>query len=300
MSIHARREPRHVYKVPARLEGQEGAAVHGMTQDLSRRGVRLRLRLDALCPQAPRFAEVLERIREGYGRRASIVLPGAGPSSNRTLAKEAIVVRLVSETDGPEAIDVGLLFLDPLSEEEAALLGAPMGVAIPGEDAPDRAETDWDQVAQEPAGPPQRTPRLIRRGATPGVAASGRHMVSRPKQRHKARLDSLRPGGRSQDGFTEVLTSEAVLVRLKGAAVDVHGDIRPLPEVAAKFSELYGERVRLSLGGGGGTEPVWRGWGRLGGFEAALDDPADIIVIVALERAMDAETRIRVGLDQPA
>ena len=41
MSIHARREPRHAYQVPARLEGVDGCSTHGMTQDLSRRGVRL-------------------------------------------------------------------------------------------------------------------------------------------------------------------------------------------------------------------------------------------------------------------
>ena len=300
MSIHARREPRHAYQVPARLEGVDGCSTHGMTQDLSRRGVRLRLRLDTLCPQNPRFAEVLETIREGFGRRASIVLPGAGLGANRSLAKEAIVVRLVSESDGPDAIDMGLLFLDPLTEEEAALLGAPMGVAVPGDDAPDREQTDWDEVAKDPAGPPQRRGRFIRRGATPGVVSSGRHMVSRPKQRHKARIDSLRPGGRSQEGHTEVLTPEAVLVRMGGAALDANGDVRALPEVAAAFSELYGERIRLTLGAGTGTSHLWRGWGRLGGFESAPDDPADIIVMVALERTMDAETRIRVGLDQPA
>lgn len=300
MSIHARREPRHTYQVPARLDGVDGASAHGMTQDLSRRGVRLRLRLDVLCPSTPRFAEVLEAIREGFGRRASIVLPGAGLGANRSLAKEAIVVRLVSESDGPDAIDVGLLFLDPLTEEEAALLGAPHGVAVPGDDAPDREETDWEVVAQDPPGPPQRRGRFIRRGATPSVVSSGRHMVSRPKQRHTARIESLRPGGRSQEGYTEVLTPEAVLVRMSGAALDAHGDIRPLPEVAAAFSELYGERIRLTLGGGVGSGSLWRGWGRLSGFESAPDDSADVIVMVALERAMDAETRVRVGLDQPA
>ncbi len=296
MSIHARREPRHAFHVPARLVGADGRSAVGSTQDLSRRGLRLRLKLDAVCPETPRFAEVLAAIRDAFGKRASVVMSGHALGAGRLLSKEAIVVRLVTAADGPDALDVGLLFLDPLSEEEAAILGAPSTVVVPGDDAPDREETDWDEVARLSLIP-RKVPRIVARGVSPGAPSAGRKLIARPKQRHPAVVQSLRAGGTSVSGHTEVLTAEAVLVRLKGAALDEDFEVRPLAAVAASFSELYGERIRLTLGAP--EDPVWRGWGRLGGFEAAADSAADVIVMVALERPMDDQARIRAGLDHP-
>jgi hypothetical protein len=299
MSIHARREPRHAFEAVVRLQGShENATAEGLSQDLSRRGIRVRMTLSALRPDAPRFAEVLESIREHFGRGATVLLPGVGNHGGRTLAKDAIVVRLVSEANAEGCLDVGLLFLDPLTEEEVALIGAPNVIAVPGDDAADRELVEWEDVdraltAATTRGP---SPRIIARGTSADAdATTTRRLVARPKQRHMATIEAIARGGMKADGYTEMLTPEAVLVRLPGAAIGDRGEIRSLSDVAASFSDLYGERIRLVIGPG--AAPLWRGWGRLGGFEAATEDAADVVVLVALERTMDAEARVRVGLD---
>ena len=282
-----RRDPRHTFKIPVSIVGRRQQELSASCCDLSRSGVRVRVRLADLHLGPARFADLLEDIRNRFSGGMTIKFFNAGIHGARAVCKDAVMVRLVTADDGLQNIDIGCLFAVPLSLDEIAALGAPSGIDSGRRESTPREELNWEAlqlaVTREAAE---------RDGGRP---AEGRRLVARPRQQHPAEIRGESLPMKRLSGTTELLTPHAIMVRIPRHLHEVEGG---LSHVASNFASRFGERIRLYLGEL--AEPAYVGWARVGGFEVAHDDGADVIISLMLERPMDRPARELLGLDIPA
>lgn len=301
MSATSRREARQPFEVPVTLRGTGELKVVAACKDVSRSGFRVRVSLALLGASDVRFVEVLERVKETFGRGVQVEFRSAGMHGSRVFSKSAMIVRLAQGSEDGRTIDLGCLFSEPLGDEEMALLGASVGVPERlrrgGRDSV-REELSFEAVSRAEAdGRLKQAPRFVARGSSrDGTRVVGRHLVARPKQRHDAFMRSIAPGGDRIQGHTELLTPHAMLVRISGAGtkLGLPRDAQ-LTDVAEAFGRKFTEHVELALGPAG--MPLWSGPVRVGGFEIPPDGSDAMLVTLVLDRPLEQAERVAMGLD---
>jgi hypothetical protein len=243
-----RRAARVACRLPIRLV-RGSHVTHGVTEDLSRAGVRVRLPLDGLelGPEVE-LAGVARRLDQRLGE--ACVGEFHWQSLGSLVRKVLRVVRVTRVPDDPFHVDLGCELRVPLDALESEALGVDLPPMLAG-----RGFQPWATVNGEgPAPAPRATMTEEPVAAAPG--ARRRAVLMPPRARGRAPLRAQAP---------QVSESSVVLSLPEPARFVFHVQRQDATALLLAFDERYGSEHGLLLLEG--DEPVWSGMARVNGLE---------------------------------
>lgn len=241
-----RRAPRVACRMPIRLV-RGGHVTHGITEDLSRAGVRVRIPLESLAlgPDAE-LAGVARRLDQRLGEACVAELHWQSLGS--LVRKVLRVVRLSRVPEDPLHVDLGCELRVPLDTLECEALGLALPPLLDG-----RAWLPWTTLHAEGAAPSATV-----LADEPRAAASLRRrtVLMPPRARGRAPLRAQAP---------EVSERAVVLALPDPARLVLQAERQDATALLLAFDERYGSEHGLLLLEG--EEPIWSGTARIRGLE---------------------------------
>jgi hypothetical protein len=244
------RERRRAARVPCRLPIRlvRGRHVtHGVTEDLSRAGVRVRLPLEGLelGPEVE-LAGVARRLDQRLGE--ACVAEFHWQSLGSLVRKVLRVVRVSRVQDDPFHVDLGCELRVPLDALESEALGVELPPVLAG-----RGWVPWTTLHADGAVP---APRVEQDEPAAAAAMRRRAVLMPPRERGRAPLRAQAP---------EVTENAVVLSLPEPARFVFHVQRQDATALLLAFDERYGSEHGLLLLEG--EEPVWSGAARVNGLE---------------------------------
>jgi hypothetical protein len=241
-----RRAARVSCRIPVRLM-RGGHVTHGVTEDLSRTGVRVRVPLEDLHlePDAD-FAGVARRLDQRLGE--ACVGEFHWQVLGSLVRKVLRVVRVARVTDDPTLVDLGCELRVPLDVLESEALG----VDLPP------LTTGWPPNGS--AGLPATEPATLAEVAAAEASAAAAN-------RRRAVLMPARARGRAPlRGQAPEVTERGVVMALhESVRLALHVDRQDATALLLAFDERYGSEHEVLLLEG--DEPIWSGSARVTGLE---------------------------------
>ncbi len=262
--------------LPVRVEG-DGGTFHVRLLDLSRTGLRLRVSGELLgIHRLSSLAQITRRIGETLGDTfaAELHYEMLGPLVRKELRATRIAKLDWEQTD----VEVGCLMVEPLTDEEAGMLGVPLP-AIGADNAP--------EVLQG-AGPRHRTPAITRAPADPAAPERDPFVVWLYPE----------PGKNSKPLRTESLSITRGLAKL-GVGKRQGWDLDQLPvaRVVEALDEAYGTGILIRIVDG--DDDIWAGPAEIQEVDVTPAN-CDIRLGVSFGRELRSEELGRLGLPTPA
>jgi hypothetical protein len=275
-SDNRRRAVRIECDLPVRLEADGGDLAVRLV-DLSRTGVRLRVPGELLgVHRLSSLAQVTKRLREILGDvfDAELHYEMLGPLVRKTLRPRRIAKQDWEHSD----VDVGCHLDQPITDEEAGMLGTPLPT-IGSEEIPIGLEGVGPQrreAAPPPLrpAPPVRDPQSFTAWLYPEAGKSSKPL----------RTETL-----------SLTRGMAMLQVGKGQGWDLHE--LPVAKVIEALDQAYGTGILLRIVEG--PDDVWAGPAEILEVEVAPES-CDIRVGVSFGRQLRSEELGRLGLPTPA
>ncbi len=259
MPTDNRRQSQRIAFAGSVLLSTQRGPVAAEIRDLSRSGIRIRVRADALgFPPSPHLAPSAKNIRASLGAEFELDLHEdvLGPLVRR----RAIATHIGIPRDCPEALDLGCRFAKGLTDDEIEILGAELP-----------ADSSWEDLAFN-----ERWMRFKQ--------GQFRAYVN-------ARI-SLDPALACE---TKSVSENALRVwcRSDGNRLAL-GNTEDILKTAVRFSERFGDYVELRVTQG--ADDVWSGCAHVSGVEINPDKPRVMLLTLTFGRALAAHERARFGL----
>jgi hypothetical protein len=246
VELERRRAARVSCRIPVRLV-RGSHVTHGVTEDLSRTGVRVRVPLEDLnLENDTEFATIARRLDQRLGE--ACVGEFHWQVLGSLVRKVLRVVRVVRVPENPSLVDLGCELRVPLDVLESEALG----VDLPPLTA------QWTATAWTGIPPTEPATLTEVAAAEAGAAAAQRRraVLMPPRARGRAPLKAQAP---------EVTEQGVVLSLHESVRLALHVDRQDATALLLAFDERYGSQHELLLLEG--DEPIWSGTARVTGLE---------------------------------
>jgi hypothetical protein len=274
VELDRRRAARVSCHIPVRLV-RGGHVTHGVTEDLSRTGVRVRVPLEDLhlAPDAE-LSGVAKRLDQRLGE--ACVGEFHWQVLGSLVRKVLRVVRVVRVTEDKALVDLGCELRVPLDTLESEALGV---------DLPPLTAA-WTATAWNSVPPPEPAP-LAEVPAGEGEVA--------PAQRRRAILMPPRARGRTPlRGQSPEVTGDGIVLTLdESVRLALQVDRQDATALLLAFDERYGSEHEVLLLEG--DEPIWSGAARVTGLEHRRS-AHKMMLTLSLPEPLSADELSRLGV----